>query len=189
MRGSRAWLSGGALALGATLALGWLSQVPYGTAQDAEAVVRLAWRTRGTRVEVCRRLSAAELERLPVHMRQEEVCEGRTLPYRLVVVVDGRTVVDQEVRASGARGDRPLYVYHELSMRPGSHDIGVRFTRDTIPADTASEEERERLGERESPAPPRLELAQRVTLGPGQVALVTYDAEQRRFIVKGYGAP
>ncbi|MBI2535483.1 MAG: hypothetical protein HYW06_00585, partial [Gemmatimonadetes bacterium] len=117
----RAWIGGGALAVGMTLALGWLSQVPYDAAGDVDAVVRLAWRTRGTRVEECRRLTAAERERLPIHMRQEEVCQGRTVPYRLVVVLDGRSVVNEAVYPSGARADRPLYVYHEFAVRPGWH--------------------------------------------------------------------
>ncbi len=186
---TRRWLGAGAATLAGTLALGWLSQLPYHAARDAEAVVRLAWRTRGTRVEECRRLTAQELEQLPVHMRQEEVCQGRTLPHRLVVVLDGRTVVDQAVYPSGARADRPLYVYHELAVRPGTHDLDITFTRDPVPADTASQPERERLGERESGAPRRLALTRRVTLERDQIALVTYDAEQRRLILKGYGAP
>lgn len=185
----RSWAGGGALAIGATLALGWLSQVPYDAARESGAVVRLAWRTRGTRVEECRRLTAQELERVPVHMRQEEVCEGRVLPYRLVVVLDGRTVVDEAVHPSGARADRPLYVYHELPVEPGPHEVEVTFTRDTVPADRADARERERLGERESAAPPRLALARRVTLERDHIALVTYDAEQRRLVLKGYGAP
>ena len=185
----RGWIGGGALAVGVTLALGWLSQVPYDAARDVEAVVRLAWRTRATQVEECRRLTGAELERLPIHMRQEQVCQGRTLPYRLVVVLDGHTVVDQAVYPSGARADRPLYVYHELQVRPGWHDVDIAFTRDPVPADTASQQERERLGERESAAPQRLTLARRVMLGPDQIVLVTYDAEERQLILKGSGAP
>ncbi|MBI2401276.1 MAG: hypothetical protein HYV20_00755 [Gemmatimonadetes bacterium] len=185
----RAWIGGGALAVGMTLVLGWLSQVPYDAAGDVDAVVRLAWRTRGTRVEECRRLTAAERERLPIHMRQEEVCQGRTVPYRLVVVLDGRSVVNEAVYPSGARADRPLYVYHEFAVRPGWHDLDIAFTREGVPSDTAGEQERERLGERESAAPPRLALTRRVMLGPDQIVLVTYDAEQRQLILKGYGAP
>ncbi len=182
-------LGAGIAALAATLALGWLSQVPYDPVRGSGALVRLAWRTRGTRVEACRRLAAEELERLPVHMRQEEVCEGRVLPYRLVVVLDGRTVVDEAVRPSGARADRPLYVYHDLPVEPGPHEVTVTFTRDPVPADTVSARERERLGEPASAAPPRLTLARRVTLERDHIALVTYDAEQRRLLLKGYGTP
>jgi len=183
------WVGGAALALGATAALGWLSQVPYDATSEADGLVRLAWRTRGTRVEECRRLTAAELERLPVHMRQVELCEGRILPHRLVVVLDGRTVVDEAVYPSGARADRPLYVYHEFPVKPGWHELDIAFTRDPVPADTAGETERERLGERESAAPPRLTLVRRVLLARDQILLVTYDAAERRLMLKGSEAP
>lgn len=185
MSRARGWIGGGVLALGMTWALGWLSQVPYDAASDVESLVRLAWRTRGTRVDACRRLTDAELERLPIHMRQEEVCERRTLPYRLVVVLDGRTVVDEAVYPSGARADRPLYVYREFPMRPGRHDVEVTFTRTPVPQDTARGVE----GERDATAPARLTLREQVLLGPDQIVLVTYDPEQRRLALKGSGAP
>lgn len=182
-------LGAGIVALAATLALGWLSQMPYDAVGGSGALVRLAWRTRGTRVEECQRRTAQELERLPVHMRQAEVCEGRVLPYHLVVVLDGLTVVDQAVRPSGARADRPLYVYHDLPVEPGPHDMEIRFTREPVPTDTLGPRERARAGGAEPAAPPTLTLAQRVTLERDQIALVTYDAEQRRLVLKGYGAP
>ena len=188
MSRARAWIGGGALAAGMTLALGWLSQVPYDAARDVESMVRLAWRTRGTRVEECRRLTGAELERLPVHMRQEEVCEGRTLSYRLVVTLDGRTMVDEEVYPSGARADRPLYVYREFPLRPGWHDVDIAFTRDPVPSDTARGGEGER-SQREAAAPRRLTLTERVMLEPDQIVLVTYDAEARRLMLKGSEVP
>lgn len=191
-------LGAGVVTVAAALAVGWLSQVPYDAVRGSGALIRLAWRTRGTRVEECRRLTAEELERLPVHMRQDEVCEGRILPYRLVVALDGRTVVDDSVRPSGAREDRPLYVHHEVWVEPGTHALAITFSRDTVPADTPDRpdtastpgaSERKRPGEREAAAPPRLSLARRLVLERDHIALVTYDAEQRRLILKGYGAP
>jgi hypothetical protein len=89
------------------------TRVPYRFSESDEAVLRLSWRLRGVRVEECRRLTAGELERLPAHMRREEVCEGRIAPYRLTLEIDGHQVEDGLVHASGARADRPLYVYRE----------------------------------------------------------------------------
>lgn len=179
--------AGGLVVLAATVALGWLSQVPYGAAGEGEALVRLAWRTPGTRVEECRGLTPEELQQLPVHMRQEQVCEGRMLPYRLAVRLDGRPVANEVVHATGARADRPLYVYREFPVSQGGHDIQVTFSRDLVPADTASTSP---SGERrEPPAPPRLEFQGRVVLARDEIALVTYDPEQRRLVLKGYGAP
>jgi len=187
VRGIGRAAAGGLVVLAAAIALGWLSQVPYRAAGEGEALVRLAWRTRGTRVEECRRLTPEELQQLPVHMRQEQVCEGRVLPYHLMVRLDGRTVADDTVHATGARADRPLYVYREFRVSKGPHDIEVTFRRDLVPADTASAPG---SGEqRESAAPPRLEFLGRIVLARDQIALVTYDPDQGRLVLKGYGVP
>jgi hypothetical protein len=189
MSRARRWLAGAGLTAVGTLALGWLSQVPYDAAGDVESLIRLAWRTRGTRVEECRRLTSEELERLPVHMRQEEVCQGRTLPYRLVVALDGRTVADEEVHPAGARADRPLYVYREFPLRPGWHDLEVQFTRAAIPQDTARVGDGGGSADQEGVAPQRMALRERVMLGADQIVLVTYDAGERRLVLKGAGVP
>lgn len=179
--------AGGLVVVAATAALGWFSQAPYGAGRQGEALVRLAWRTPGTRVEECRRLTPEELEQLPVHMRQEQVCEGRVLPYRLAVRLDGQPLADDTVHAAGARADRPLYVYREFPVSRGAHDIQVTFSRDLVPADTASALG---SGERREPlVPPRLEFQGRVVLARDEIALLTYDPEQRRLVLKGYGRP
>lgn len=164
-----------ALALGSTLAIGALSRAPYTADRAAHGVVRLAWRARGERVEECRRLTPEELERLPAHMRQEESCEGRVLPYRLQLSIDGARVVDELVQAAGARHDRPLYVYRELPLQPGAHAIAVVFAREgAIPP-----------GEREAGegTPPRLALDTTVALLSRRVLLVTYDDDARRLVL------
>ncbi len=169
-----------ALALGSTLAIGALSRAPYTADRAAHGVVRLAWRARGERVEECRRLTPEELERLPAHMRQEESCEGRVLPYRLQLSIDGARVVDELVQAAGARHDRPLYVYRELTLQPGAHAIAVVFAREgAIPP-----------GEREASegTPPRLALDTTVALLSRRVLLVTYDDDARRLVLRD-GSP
>lgn len=172
-------------ALLATLGIGALSQLPYDAEAGDHAVVRLAWRVRGIRVEDCRALSPEQIERLPSHMRITETCEGRTLPYRLRLLLDERPVVDQLIHASGARGDRPLYVYHEEQVSPGLRSIRVGFQlqSDAGDADNAALDSIAR----EHGTPKVLELAAEVSLEAGEVALVTYDAEVRRLVLRGYG--
>ncbi len=102
--------SGGILLVAAALALAGLSQVPYTADRRDDALVRLAWRVRSQRVEACRRLTAEELAQRPAHMRQETVCEGRRLPYRLRVRLDGEERVNVLLRASGTQDDRPIFV-------------------------------------------------------------------------------
>jgi hypothetical protein len=175
-----------ALAAGSTAAVAGLSQVPWTPEPGPEAVVRLSWRARGERVEVCRDLSAEELAKLPQHMRRERVCEGTTAEYRLRVEVDGVRKVDQTVPGSGEVQPRPLFVYRELTLPPGEHTLKVELERtgpEAANRDAAAAAPRGgRAGE--AAIPPRLSLDQAIRLGPREVVLVTYDAERQALVLR-----
>ena len=181
------WIVGGALAAAGTLGVGALSRVSYVAEAESHALVRLAWRTRSTRVEECRHLTPEELARRPVHMREDEVCEGRLLPYSLHVSVDD--VSDSSVvRAAGARADRPLYVFRELPVAPGRHRVRVTFARESSPGAELPHDEAAEGAHPEHlkavSAPARLDLDTVVTLGEREVALVTYDVDLRRLVIR-----
>lgn len=165
------------IAVAVTVVVAALSRAPYAAGETQGAAVRLAWRVRSARVEECRRLTPSERADLPEHMRRDEVCEGRVLPYRLVVSLDGQVVADQLIRAAGARADRPLFVFHEFAVSPGPHDLHVRFERE-------AGRDRERTDENTAAAPAQLELAERVVLDPLDVALVVYDPERRALVLQ-----
>jgi hypothetical protein len=168
-------VAGGAAVL-ALLRLGSLA--PYTAERDVGAIVRLAWRARGERVRDCRRRTPDELAKLPVHMRQEEVCEGRILPYRLIVELDGAAAVNELIHGAGAREDRPLYVFQDLVVPPGIHRIALSFTREgNAPADSTATP-----GALATPA--RLTLDTTVTLGSRRVVLVTYDEAREQLVVR-----
>jgi hypothetical protein len=154
------------------------SFAPYTAERDVGAIVRLAWRARGERVQDCRRRTADELAKLPAHMRQEEVCEGRILPYRLVVELDGTAAMNQLIHGAGAREDRPLYVFQDLVVSPGSHRVGVTFTREGAP----SSDRTTAAGALTTPA--RLTLDTVLTLGSRRIVLVTYDEEREQLVVR-----
>lgn len=184
------------LALAATAALGALSQAPYARTASPAPLLRLAWRVRGTPVHQCRRLTAEELARLPPHMRRTEECERRILPYRLHVLVDGRTVIDHLVEAAGARSDRPLYVLDEVTLPPGEHLVEIAFTREPQAeeapeheqAETPEEEAREHAGDTAA-SPARLTFSGRLALGAGEIALVTYDPDRQALVLRGAARP
>lgn len=157
------------VAIGATAVLGALSQVPYQSDRGTGAIVRLAWRTRGVRVDECRKLTEEELAELPQHMRREEVCQGRLLPYRLTVALDDETVVDREVQPAGARRDRPLYVFQDLPVQPGRHHVSIVFQREESDA-----------GENEADTPAVLTFDEEVDVADREISLITYDPDQRR---------
>jgi hypothetical protein len=164
-------LAGLVVGLLGTFALVALSRVPYTIEPGADAMIRLSWRTATAFVEECRTVGAEELARMPVHMRRETICEGRLLPYRLQVVHEGVTVIDELVHGSGARRDRPLSVFRELRVMPGRHHVIVRW----LPVGDAVS------------AAPALELESTLELEPLDVALITYDGNARRLVVRGRG--
>lgn len=195
-------LVGVALAVAVTLAVAALSRVSYAPPGSEDALLRLSWRVRGERVEECRHPTGEELEALPVHMRRAEVCEGRVLPYHLHVELDGRTIMDDTVRAAGAREDRPIYVYHEVPVGPGVREISVRFVQAergasgvTGPGTGGAEVDgpagvsgmagaNGMAGAAQHITPARLELSASVDLLPGDVVLVTYDPDRRELVTR-----
>jgi hypothetical protein len=182
-RGFRAAIGGVVLA-GSLAGLGALSRTSYAVSGE-EAVLRLAWRARSVRVDVCRLRTPEELARLPVHMREEEVCEGRLLPYRLRAMVGDEPMVNAMVQPAGARADRPIYVFRELDLEAGQHRVRVWFERQGTdpeqPAETGAEEHEHGPAR---VAPRLLQLDTTVSLSPRDVLLVTYDEESQRLLAR-----
>lgn len=160
------------LSAAVALALAGLSRVPTVHADGGEALLRLSWRLRGARVEQCRPRTPDELEALAAHMRTPEVCVGVNAAYELTVELDGREVVRDTVRPAGARADRPVYVFRDVPVAPGSHSVEVAL-RALVPegADAAGG-----VG--------RLALEEEIRIGPAEIALVTLDPEGIHLVVR-----
>jgi hypothetical protein len=166
-RWSRRTLAGAIVALVATLLLAAASRVPWSADPHDSAMLRLAWRYASEYVEECRTVPPEELEQLPVHMRRPVVCDGRLMPYRLEVRIDGHVVMDEWSRGAGARQDRPLSVMRELRLAPGDYHVEVSWTP-------------ERAGQR-----PAQSVDAILRLEAGEVALITYDVDARRMVARG----
>lgn len=169
-----------AVAVALTAALVVCSGLPYVDDSSGDALIRLSWRTVGERIEECREATEEELAALPPHMRRREICEGRMTPFHLAVSIDGAAVFEDRIRPRGARQDRPVYVFQEFPIAPGSHRLEVRFAVE-LPA-----------GANRVARPP-LVLDETLTLEPRTIALVTYDdAAAQLHVVPGpaqRGAP
>lgn len=147
--------------LGLLLAVGALSRLPIEGEHAGSAALRLTWRVRGEEVVECRAPTEEEMAELPVHMRNPDACIGSIPPFHLTVEVDGVTRTDAMIEAAGARADRPLYVYRQLLLEPGTHEVRVRF----VPEDGSAGEGDQGLGS--------LTFSGPVTLEAGQVMLLT----------------
>lgn len=140
--------------------IGGLSQVPFTPEKPENALLRLSWRVRGEAVQQCRDRTPEELEKLPIHMRTPQVCTGRVSSYELGIEIDEHEFPDTEIRAAGARADRPIYVFREIPITAGVHDIEVEFHSTHSPNEGVKFEER-------------------VTAQAGEILLLTYDQERR----------
>lgn len=169
-------------ALAVTMGIGWASTVRLTPHGRGAAVLRLAWSARAERVEVCRQQSEEELARLPVHMRQPEICEGVSARYHLEVRRDDTLIVDQIVQGGGMRHDRPLYVFHDIPQPAGAAGISVRFVRVDTTEAAGANVRADPQGRLASDVPRSLRFERRLTLRPGRVVLVTYDAGRRELV-------
>lgn len=177
--------------------------VPFRTRDEAR--LRLSWSARPERLETCRAATAEELSRELEHMRQRIECEGRSATYALRVRVDEGEVEESIVRGGGFRHDRPLHLLRDLALNPGIHRVRLEFERreaatprdSLLPgvpaadsADTgvfagrAERERIERVRRTRAAIPPRLSLDTSLGFAPGEVVLVTFDAERRRLEVR-----
>lgn len=167
----------GALTLLVMASVVALGQIPWGS-PTGSAVLRLALRTTRGQVEVCRQRTAEELEALPVHMRQPEVCERHPVPYHLIVALDGRTLIEETVGSGGLRGDRAHSVDREVDAPPGRARLEVRFS--PVLESGAAAQVRGAFGELSD-----YRLERRVSLRADRVTLVFLDEDVDRLVVEG----
>lgn len=194
------------IALLATGLLRWSSSYSSGTRTAAShpAQLRLSLSARPERVERCRELSDEELSKLPAHMRLRTQCEGYTARYLLTIVLGERPLTTDTLRGGGLRHDRPLHVFQEHDVRPGTQRVLIEITRiddaaagaatdssavarqasDTLLGGRAERERDERSRRVAEAMPPRLALDTTLTLTPGGVALITFDQNSRRLTMK-----
>ena len=157
-----------------------LGQVPLGK-PTGQAVIRVALRSTQARREVCRDRTAAELEALPLHMREPRVCDTYAPPFRLRLAIDGQPLVDRLVEPGGLKGDRPLILSEELAVPPGVVELTVTWIpEDDMPPPGPF---REALAEL-----PRFELEQEVTLVADRIMLIELDDANDSLLVYGQRA-
>jgi hypothetical protein len=153
------------------LAVGWLSRTHYQPPGADDGILRLSWRMRAPDTgTACRPRTQAELDALPVHMRTPEVCDTQSAVWDLVVRVDSLTADTTRIFQGGARRDRPFFVFRELHLAPGTHHVQLSF----------GPEKRQTADESAVP----LVFDSVLSIGSGEVALVTLERERSSFVVR-----
>lgn len=162
---NRPSLLGIVLAVIGTGVMAGLSQLPYRAETTDRAVLRLSWRYEPGDEAGCRLPTSEELAELPPHMRNPNACVRTPTPYLLQLRVDGQTVLERTLRAAGAREDRPVFVYEEVTLEAGERTLDVLFEAlaGTTEAGTV-------------PDPPMaLSWSETVTVEPRDIVVIGHD--------------
>ncbi len=120
-----------------TAGIGFASRAAYAPKFEHAALLRLSWRMHMKQLHTCRTRTAEELAALPAHMRSPEVCTARHVEYRLTIRVDDGVPDTMLVVPTGAKGDRPLFVLHDVPLEPGEHQVHVEFAPTSAVANAA----------------------------------------------------
>lgn len=114
----------------------------------------------------CRRLTAAEIAKLPPNMRKVQDCpRGRRSIY-VELEVDGRNIYQANLPPSGIAGDGPSRVYQRFVMPAGKYDVAVRM-RDSARANGFDHERRGTID-----------------FAPSQMFVIDYRPESGEFIFR-----
>jgi hypothetical protein len=133
---------------------------PYRHLEADRAVIKLSFTRVGKPVGDCRALTEAELARLPPNMRAPTVCPRERSPITVEVDVGGVTVLRRSAQPTGLSRDGAAAIYERLVVPAGEQRIAVRLSDDARARDAGYRRETS------------------VTLAPGQVLVIDFDAEK-----------
>jgi hypothetical protein len=142
------------------LVIGVFSRWPaYQVLAPERAVVKVSFTHHGKPVSECRQRSAAELAKLPPHMRAPVQCPRERSPVVVEVDVDGQTVYRYAAQPSGLSRDGASAVYQRIELPAGPHEFTVRMNDDA----RQSGFNHQRTGT--------------FTLAPAQILVIDFDAQ------------
>lgn len=104
------------------------------TLPAAEPALVVSFNHPGERGEHCRTRTPEELAKLPVHMRQAQVCERGRASVRLRVTVDGTVRLEKSYEPGGLSGDGNSVAIEALPLGTGPHQVKVEIGDTLDPA-------------------------------------------------------
>jgi hypothetical protein len=137
-------VAGGALAAAFCAVLLGASRLGYALPPSAASELVLSFKHPGAIEQHCRDRTPEELQKLPPHMRQPQVCERGRVWVRMRAFLDGRRVLDRKYEPKGLWDDGNSLALERIPVSPGSHVVRVELG-DTGDADDWNHVSEERL--------------------------------------------
>jgi len=147
--------------------VGYFSTSPaYVHMAPDRALIKLSFSHPGQPKAPCRERSAEELARLAPNMRIARDCARERAPVAIEFALDGRVHYRELLPPTGFKRDGASTLYRRLSVPAGTHRIEVRLKDHPELSDYNYAKQAE------------------VTLAPGQVFVIDFNARQGGFIFK-----
>lgn len=116
------------------------------------------------RTKECRKLTSAEIAKLPPNERRPNTCGRERVPMQVQLVLDGRELYEDTVEPIGLSADGPARVYKKFTVPSGRHQIVARL--------------KDRLGDEAFDYENNAEI----DLKPGQSLAIEFKADRGGFL-------
>jgi hypothetical protein len=125
---ARQRIAAGVLVAGLFGAATWaVTRITHAAPLASSPFLVVSFKHPGTAAEKCRTPTAAELEKLPPHMRRPQICERRRSVVRLRVQVDGRQVLQKSYAPKGIWHDGNSIALERIPLPAGEHSVTVEI--------------------------------------------------------------
>ena len=138
----------------------------YRLLDEQEAILSLTLSHAAQRVEECRRLTQEELNALPPNMRKPDECPRERHAIYVEMQLDDRFVYSETALPSGLWKDGKANIYRRTTVDAGEYKLFVGMN------DSGSGDGFDYTEQRD------------VTLAPGQNLVVTFDGQQKTFVIE-----
>jgi hypothetical protein len=138
----------------------------YRTLPPDHAVIMLSFVHGADRQAECRRLTPAEIAKLPPNMRKTQDCPRGRRPLYVELDLGSQNAFRASLAPTGIAGDGPSKVYQRFVVKAGEHDVAVRM-RESARAQGFDHERKAR-----------------VALAADQMLVIDFRAESGEFVFR-----
>lgn len=123
-----AWAGQAAVYAAAAGMVGYLASSPaYQQVPEGLAQIKISFRHGGVCLADCKKLTPAEIAKLPANERRANTCNRERVPVALEIRIDGATAYEALLQPTGFSRDGPSETYKKILVPAGPHHIEARL--------------------------------------------------------------